>query len=168
MKEKYIEDLKEIRDIMNRSTRFVSLSGLSGISVGIVALIGAYLVHFRVIQHSDYLILNSVSVSAEHLTSLLIIAAGTMIMSIGLVIFLTKKEIRRQNQKIWDSSTRRILLNLAIPLFTGGILCLMLIAKGFVGIILPLTLIFYGLALVNVSKYTLDEMRSLGLLEIVG
>jgi len=38
MKEKYIDDIKEIKDIMNRSSRFISLSGLSGISAGIFAL----------------------------------------------------------------------------------------------------------------------------------
>jgi hypothetical protein len=37
--------------------------------------------------------------------------------------------------------------------------------QGFAGLLLPFTLVFYGLALVNVSKYTLHEMLSLGLIE---
>lgn len=39
--ENYIDDLKEIRSMMEKSSRFISLSGLSGVSAGIVALAGA-------------------------------------------------------------------------------------------------------------------------------
>ena len=72
-----------------------------------------------------------------------------------------------QKQTVWDVQTKRLLLHLLIPLVTGGILCLMLLMKGFIGITMPLMLIFYGLALVNGSKYTLDEIRTLGLIEII-
>jgi hypothetical protein len=91
----------------------------------------------------------------------------TLVLSIGIGIYFTTKETKKQNQKIWDHQTKRLLINLAIPLITGGILCLMLLLRGYVGIVAPLTLIFYGLALVNASKYTLSEIRSLGLAEIV-
>jgi hypothetical protein len=43
----------------------------------------------------------------------------------------------------------------------------MLLVNGYIGFVTPLTLIFYGLALVNASKYTLSEVRSLGIIEIV-
>jgi hypothetical protein len=95
------------------------------------------------------------------------IAGGTLVVALGTGIFFTTRKTIRQGHKIWDHQTKRILINLAIPLVTGGIFCLMLLAKGFVGMIAPLTLIFYGLALVNVSKYTVEEMRSLGILEII-
>jgi hypothetical protein len=96
-----------------------------------------------------------------------LIASATLILSIGAGIYFTTKETKRQNQKIWDHQTKRLLINLVIPLVTGGIVCLMLLLRGYVGIVAPLTLIFYGLALVNASKYTLNEIRSLGLAEII-
>lgn len=167
MKNKYKEDLKEIKDIMNRSSRFISLSGLSGISVGIIALIGAYLAYKFVFVGNDYLSFDSVSLTTEQFYNLLLIACGTIIVSIGLVIYLTTLETKKQKQKIWDQQTKRILLNLSIPLVVGGIISMMFLFRGYVGIILPMTLIFYGLALVNVSKYTLNEIRSLGLIEIL-
>lgn len=167
MKQKYIEDLKEIKDIMNRSSRFISLSGLSGISAGITALIGAYAAHKFVFSGGNYLTFESVSLSTEQFYTLLVIALGTIFVSISLVIFLTTQESKKHNQKIWDQQTRRILLNLSIPIITGGFVSMMFLYRGFVGIVLPMTLIFYGLALVNVSKYTLNEMRSLGLIEIL-
>ena len=87
--------------------------------------------------------------------------------SIGVGIFLSTRKAKKNNQKIWDLQTKRLLINLLIPLITGGIFCLILLFNGYVGIIAPLTLIFYGLALVNASKYTLKEVRSLGIAEII-
>ncbi len=167
MKEKYIEDLKEIKDIMNRSSRFISLSGFSGISAGISALLGAYMAYRTVYVYQDDLGYGSVILTNESLFQLLLIATGTLLLAIGTGIYFTTRETKKRNQRIWDHQTRRLLINLAIPLITGGILCLMLLLKGYLGVVAPLSLIFYGLALVNASKYTLNEIRSLGLIEII-
>jgi hypothetical protein len=167
MKKKYIEDLKEIKDIMNRSSRFISLSGISGVSTGIIAIAGTFLAYQNIFKGQDFLIYDSVAIRTEQLSHLLMIAAGTLILSAIAAVFFTTRKTRKQNQPLWDHQSKRLLLNLSIPLITGGVLCLMLLAKGFVGLLPPLTLIFYGLALVNGSKYTLHEIRTLGLIEIV-
>jgi len=164
---KYIEDIKEIKDIMNRSSRFISLSGLSGISAGIIALIGVYAAYQTVYINQDYFGYGKTIITTEILATLLLIAITTVVLSIVTVIYFTTKETKKRNQKIWDHQTKRLLINLLIPLITGGILCLMLLLKGYIGIVAPLTLIFYGLALVNASKYTLNEIRSLGVIQIV-
>ena len=166
MKEKYIDDLKEIRHIMNQSSRFVSLSGVSGVSVGLTALLGVYLTNLLVFTDYDHLSYSKVFLQDKHFTLLLLIAFGTIALGIGQVILFTTRKTRRLKMKIWDHQTRRILINLSIPLLTGGIVSLILLFEGFIGMVYPFTLIFYGLALVNVSKYTLNEIRSLGLLEI--
>jgi len=164
--QKYIEDLKDIKDIMNRSSRFISLSGLSGVFAGIFALIGAYAAYHMVYTNQDYLGYRKAIITTESLTILLIIALSTLILSIGTGIYFTTKEAQKRKQKLWDHQTKRLLINLAIPLITGGILCLILLSKGYIGFVAPFTLIFYGLALVNASKYTLSEVRSLGIVEI--
>jgi len=166
-KQKYIEDLKDIKQMMNRSSRFISLSGLSGISAGIFAIIGAYLAYQTIYANQNYLIYRQAILSFENLSTLLIIALSTLVLSIGSGIYFTTRKAKRNKQKLWDSQTKTLLINLLIPLATGGILCLTLLLKGFIGIIAPLTLIFYGLALVNASKYTLEEIRSLGIVEIL-
>ncbi|GAB4466080.1 MAG: hypothetical protein OHK0057_03790 [Thermoflexibacter sp.] len=166
-KEKYIEDLKEIKDIMYRSTRFISLSGLSGVSTGVVALIGVFLAYQIVFKGNDYLVHHAVGISNEHLSYLLLIATGTLVLSVWNAIFFTHRKTKKQNQSVWNTQTKQLLFNLLIPLITGGILCLLFLAKGFVGVLPPLTLLFYGLALVNGSKYTLPEIRNLGLIEIL-
>ena len=82
-------------------------------------------------------------------------------------IFFTTRKARRNQQAIWGALTRRLLLNLSIPLAVGGVFCLALFQQGIIGFIAPATLIFYGLALINASKYTLRDIRFLGLSEIV-
>lgn len=165
--EQYIEDLKDIRDIMNRSSRFISLSGWSGVSAGFFALCGAYAAYQTVYTNQDYLGFRSATITMESLLSLLGIAALTLGCSIGAGIFFTTREARKKGQSIWDHQSKRLLTALAIPLLTGAILCFILLSKGYIGIVAPLTLTFYGLALVNASKYTLTEIRSLGLIEII-
>lgn len=166
MKEKYIEDLKEIKEIMNRSTRFISLSGLSGVSTGIIALTGAFVAHQSFFKDQGYLVYNAVDISHDRMVHLLLIALGTLILSIGTAFYFTHRKTKMRNESILNQQTKELLINLLIPLTTGGLLCLILLFKGFVGLLPPLTLIFYGLALVNGSKYTLPEIRNLGLIEI--
>ena len=165
-KERYLNDLKEIKEMMSRSSRFISLSGLSGISVGLIALAGAWAAWQSVYQNLDLSGYGKAQLSSASLTQLLAIAGVTLLLSVALGIYFTTRETKKRNQKIWDHQTRRLLVNLAIPLLTGGILCLLLLLQGLAGLMPALTLIFYGLALVNVSKYTLTELRSLGVLEI--
>ncbi len=166
-KEKYIEDLKDIKDIMNRSSRFISLSGLSGVFAGSFAIIGAYAAYQTVYFNQDYLGYRKAIITTSSLTTLLVIASITAILSIGAGIYFTARESKKKNQKLWDHHTKILLINLAIPLFTGGALSIIFLLKGYIGVVAPLTLIFYGLALVNASKYTLTEIRSLGLIEIL-
>ena len=161
-----MEDLKDIRHIMNRSSRFISLSGLSGILVGCIAIIGAFVVHrlvFDQLSLDDY----KIALSSNDLSQLFIVAISTLLLSILSVVLLTTYETRKKGQKIWDFQSKRLLINLAIPLATGGIICLILLFDGFAGLMAPFTLIFYGLSLVNASKYTLDQIRSLGIIEIL-
>ncbi|MEQ8358841.1 MAG: hypothetical protein RH860_05085 [Cytophagales bacterium] len=165
--EKYKKDLEDIKEIMNRSSRFVSLSGMSGISAGVIALIGAYAAHKMVYSQQLGIKLLEGIIPIRNVESLVLIALVTLIAAISAAVFFTVRKTKSQNQKVWDYQTQRLIVNLFIPLLTGGILCLMLLFKGFLALLAPLTLIFYGLALVNASKFTLHEIRSLGLIQII-
>ena len=166
-KQKYIDDLKEIKDIMSRSSKFISLSGLSGVFAGIFALLGAFAAYQLVYLNHNYLGYNRVENLNGSLLELLAIAIATLVLSLGAGVLFTVRKAKKNNQKIWDKQTKRLLINLLIPLVTGGTLCLILLHNGYVGLIPPLTLIFYGLALVNASSYTLGEVRSLGIAQIL-
>ena len=167
-KEKYIKDLEDIREIMKQSSRFISLSGWSGISAGIIALFGAFAayrwVYSTVEFTEDY---RQLILSDENAVTLLLIALATLVLAAGTGIFFTTRETRKSEQKIWNFHTQRLLINLGIPLVAGGLVCLILLFRDNPGLVPPLTLVFYGLALINASKYTLPQIRSLGILEVI-
>jgi hypothetical protein len=166
-KQKYLDDIQEIKQMMERSSRFISLSGMSGILSGIFALGASLFAYITVYKNPENLEYFNGNLSLQSVFILLTIAVATLLLSIGAGIIFTVRKVHKDNRKLWDFQTKRLIINLLIPLSTGGILCLILLVKGFIGFVAPLTLIFYGLALVNASKYTLTEVRSLGLLEIL-
>ena len=166
-KEKYIQDLRQIKEIMDRSSKFISLSGLSGVASGITALAGAWYAYRNIYTESDFYGYQVVTISSESIASIIGLGVVILILAIGAGVFFTAKKAKKANQKVWNSQAKRLLINLSIPLVTGGLLSLIFLSRGFIGIIAPLTLIFYGLALVNASKYTHEEIRSLGIIEII-
>jgi len=165
-KQKYINDLSDIKTIMDRSSRFISLSGMAGVVAGLAALVGAYLAYQTVYSSQDYLNYRRADLTVTNLSYLIGIACGVLIISVLGGLYFTQRKAKKSNQKLWDSKSKRLIINLLIPLAAGGLVCIIRLDKGFIGIIAPLTLIFYGLGLVNASKYTLSEIRSLGLFEI--
>lgn len=166
MKEKYIEDLSDIKKIMDRSTRFLSLSGLAGISTGLSALVGSGVAYVVIFKGNDYLVPGAVEIAKTGKAHLLLIALGTLVLSIGSAMLFTVRNTKKRNQRAWNAQSKELLVNLLIPLVTGGVACLILLSRGFLGLLPPLTLIFYGLALVNGSRNTLPEIRNLGLIQI--
>ncbi len=165
-KQKYVEDIEAIKDIMDRSTKFLSLSGISGVMAGCFALIAAYLAYETIYSGQDYMEYRKAELSISALYQLLTIAISTIVLSVVVGLYFTTRKARQLGQSIYDKQARLLLINLAIPLVTGGVLCLMLLLKGAVALVAPLTLLFYGLALVNASKYTVQAMQTLGLIEI--
>jgi hypothetical protein len=165
--EKYIKDLKEIKEMMNRSGKFISLSGLSGISAGIIALVACYFAWDIIYSQLEYQNFNRQNISFEQVKLLFFLGMSTLVLAIGSGMFFTIQKARKKQQVIWDSQSKQLIINLLIPLVTGGTFCILLLFKGLIGLIAPLTLLFYGLALLNASKYTISEIRSLAIIEIV-
>lgn len=163
--EKLLTELKDIRNIMERSSRFLSLSGLSGILIGFYALIGAFITYRIVyIQFPSQYRQEYVS---DIVVSIFIIGASVLILSLFTIFLLTIKQARKEQKPIWGPGSKLLLWNLSIPLITGGILIAVLANRGYYGVISPCFLIFYGLALVNAAKYTRPEILGLGIIEII-
>src|SRR4030095_2495058 len=169
----HLNDLVTIRVLMERSTRFISLSGLSGVFAGIYALAGAYLVYSYLNEpgisefYGTLIYPLQIDGIIKHYTFFLIIAAGVLFLSMATGIFFTARKASRSDEKVWNPASRRMLINLLIPLATGGVFCIQLLNLGLHGLVGPAMLIFYGLALINGSKYTLEDIRYLGISEII-
>ncbi|MBN8642378.1 MAG: hypothetical protein J0L86_11260 [Flavobacteriales bacterium] len=164
MEEKdYLKDIQDIRSMMAQSSQFISLSGLSGILAGIYALIGAFIANFLIENDRSYYI----TYDSPTFQLLILIALGVLFLSVVTAYLLTVKKAKKLGEQVWNPTSRRLIVNFSIPLATGGIFTLLMLKNGYFLIIAPITLIFYGLACVNASKYTLRDVRYLGITQIV-
>jgi hypothetical protein len=161
------EDLASIHRLMDRSVKFVSLSGLAGLLAGAYALAGAAAAYYAVYYPAPLGEANFFPVEdASAAKNLVVIAAAVLIASLATGLWLSARKARKANVSVWGDPGRRLLVNLGIPLLAGGFFCLILLSQGQIDLAATSTLIFYGLALVNASPNLFDEVRYLGLSEI--
>jgi hypothetical protein len=163
-----LETLKDIRSIMERSARFVSLSGWSGIWAGVTALAGAAVARTII---GDYVMASGDLLPADIKDPVylkLFVLAGITFITAGIgAFFFTMRKVRRQGQTIWGGASKKLALSVMIPLIAGGLFCLAFIMSGDDAYVAPACLAFYGLALVNGGKYTLGEIKYLGYSELL-
>ncbi|MFY8110669.1 MAG: hypothetical protein ACOVKP_01555 [Flavobacterium sp.] len=168
MTEKHQEDLVHIRSMMERSSRFISLSGLSGVFAGLSALLGGvYVYQLFKANGIEYFEDNHQLYSASLITELILTAFVILFFALAFGIFFTVRKSKKLNLPIWTSATKNMLFNLAIPLIAGAIFCFALIYHQLFVLVAPSTLIFYGLALLNAEKYTYSDIKYLGFSEVI-
>jgi len=166
------EDLKAIREIMERSSRFLSLSGLSGIFAGLCALAGAAIAWFLIldfgqVEYNEF-IEDKAGIFNSDLWLYFVLDAIIILIFAALgVVYFSQRKARKSGLKFWTDSTRRLLIHLMIPLVSGGVFTLILLFNNYIDLIASAMLIFYGLSLVNAGKFTFGEIHYLGLTEIV-
>lgn len=164
-KPNYSHDLASIRQLMERSVKFISLSGLSGVMAGLYALIAAY-VAFGTIYEGDF------SHPKAHfdpatITKLFVIGAVTLILSMLTGWLLSYRKAKKLGLKMWTTTSQRLMVNMGVPLMAGGIFVLALMYHGWIGHAAPASLIFYGLALISASQNLFNEIRYLGYCQLL-
>ena len=167
---KPIKDLSEIRNMMEKASRFISLSGLSGIFAGFYAITGAAIAYWYfyiyIIENNESLIFSSLSLYDEIPVFIIFLSAIVFTLSVGSAAYFTTRNSKRKSLPLWDNTTKKLLINLFVPLFAAGAFILVLIFRGYYDMIVPTSLIFYGLALLNAGHFTYKDIRYLGFLEL--
>lgn len=166
----YIQDIAEMRAMMERSSKFLSLSGLAGVMAGIYALAGAFIAYqvfdFNPTGPFYYPGRPATGNVWNDLLPVIFLATSVLLLAIGTAYFLSSKKAVKRRETFWNATTRQLLFHMAVPLVAGGLLILLLIAQGITGFIAPFTLLFYGLSLCSASKFTYEEVKSLGLINV--
>jgi hypothetical protein len=157
-----LETLQDIRNMMERSSRFISLSGWSGIWAGGVALAGSWVAGNMLKQPP----LATDDAYIAYLSKFVILALMVFLVALAGAFYFTSRKAKAQGQTIWGSASRRVMTEIAIPLVVGAVFAFHFLFKGHAVYIAPVCLAFYGLALINSSKYTLSDIKYLGLLEV--
>jgi len=166
-----LDDIREIRRLMEQSSRFLSLSGLSGVVAGLIALLGAgaawwYLDEGNLSSAENFRMMNypeNVQVIRFLIYDALIVLALALLSG----YYFSKRKARRMGVKFWNSAARKMIINLFIPLVTGGLVIIVLILRSDLNYLAPFTLVFYGLGLVNSGKYSYTYINYLGISEII-
>ncbi|HPC99622.1 MAG TPA: hypothetical protein P5257_11615 [Bacteroidales bacterium] len=167
-----LDDIKTIKKIMEQSARFISLSGLSGISAGIIAIAGAVTARIIIngpVIHKWYYspALDFTEDNRRTIILLLINAAAVLALAVSSAVWFSWRKAGRSGNRIWTPVTGRLLLNLSVPLLAGALFILLTPGRLDGGMIAAATIIFYGLGLVNAAKFTLGEIFWLGIMEII-
>lgn len=170
-----LDTLKDIRNMMERSSRFISLSGWSGVAAGVCALVGAWFGHSVIERGSQShtslrkqydgeiaYVGQPIRIKDYMGSQLIQIAFFTFAAAVLLAFLFTYLRSKKNGTPLWGSASRRLSVSMGIPMFIGGLYLLKLMQAGAFGLIAPGCLFFYGLALVNASKYTLGEIKYLG------
>lgn len=164
-----LNQLREIKNLMELSTRFLSLSGLSGIAAGVFALAGGWFAQFYL---NTYFVNQAQQFGFQHAydtaTTVLVAAAlVVLLLAIGSGLFFSSKNSKKKNLPFWNNAAKRMLINLSIPLTTGALIAFYAIYAQAPQFIAAITLVFYGLALVNASHNTISDVKFLGIAEII-
>lgn len=163
----YAQDLAEIRSMMERSTKFISLSGWAGIMAGVYALAGAYIIYEVFNFNPNQLVYSAEAVSRAVVWKIIVLGVIMLLSALSTAIYLSWNKAAKNGEKAWSFSSRRLITHMAVPLLAGGALICILIAKNALGLIAPLSLVFYGISLYNGSKFTIDEVKYLGAFQIL-
>jgi hypothetical protein len=167
-----VEELKAIRQMMEESTKFLSLSGLSGIFPGMFAIAGAFIAWLTILDKgkiSYYEYLSSLSGKGSGIVhwQMLIIALLVLLLSLASAFYFSLRKAKQSGKSFWTPVSKRLLISLFIPLLAGGLFALILLTRDQFPLIIPVFLIFYGLALIGAGKFTYDEVFYLGIFEII-
>jgi hypothetical protein len=162
-----LEALRDIRKMMKDSSKFLSLSGLSGIIAGIYALAGAY-AGYLLIQNNpgNGSTESNRAVDSSLMLNIIIVCAAVLLLSLLTAYFLSARKAKKLNQSMFDHTSKKVFWNMSIPLAAGGVFCFSLLYNHLSFMVSPVMLLFYGMALLNSSKYTIPEIKYLGILEI--
>lgn len=154
-----IDDIRHIRSMMERSSKFLSLSGMSGVSAGTIALLGAIVAYF--------ILEGKLSITGSLLYDLILITAVVLVCSAWAGFYFSARKAHKHNSKFWMPVTWQILLDFSIPMIIGGLICFIFIFKHLSYLILPFMLIFYGISLIYASARTYRDIKILGVCEVI-
>lgn len=163
-----IKEIGQIRTLMERSSKFMSISGFSGILVGSYALLGALFGYITVYGfRSQFRYRDNYITDSGIIAKLILIAAVVLICSIVTGFLMAKHKAKKNKQSMWNITSKALLTSMLVPLLTGGALSVILMYKGEYGMIASTLLVFYGLSLCAASTFTFKEARWLGVLDIL-
>jgi hypothetical protein len=164
----YLTDITAIRSMMERSSKFLALSGQAAVMAGLYALAGS-LIAWKILKlHPESMVPNSgmSSPGSAEMGGLVMTALLMLLLAAGTAILLSLRNAQKRGEKLWSPVARRLLSGMALPLISGGLLMIIFWMNGLPAYSFALSLIFYGFSMCNASRFTFPELNFLGMMLI--
>ncbi|HWW50950.1 MAG TPA: hypothetical protein VN044_04375 [Verrucomicrobiae bacterium] len=140
------DNLRFIRETMERAGSFTAVSGWGGVAMGITA-IGAAVIASRQSSPLEWL--------------MTWISEATI--AIAIAGWTTVSKARDSGTSLFSGPGRRFVYSFAPPLFAGGLLTLLLVRLGFTGVISGVWLLLYGTGVVTGGAFSIRIVPLMGL-----
>ena len=145
MDDQAMENLRFIRETMERSTSFTAVPGKGGVAMGISALAAAAIAT-RTTTTEMWL-------ATWGLEALVALAIGAWAMSL---------KARAANLPLLSGAGRKFALNLSPPLFAGAFLTVALYRLGLVSLLPGVWLLLYGVGVVTAGAFSVRAVPAMG------
>ena len=152
----YLKDISNIKNLMEKSSSYLALSGLSSVYTGVYCIIGATYFYYYKIETNNY--------SPTTAITVFVIATA---LSLLTTIFFTQKRAKKIKEKAWSKTTLQLISTFSITFIIGSIFMLVLAFQEKYIEIIPLVPLVYGLSLIHASKHTKNILKPLGIIQIV-
>jgi len=148
------ENLRVIRETMERSTKHSSLSGLAGLLIGMWAMLGVFATG-RMVGTTQYQL-------GSHPLRLAAIWITVLVISALTDIVLNKRRAARVGKRIFSPLGARILQAIGPGFLVGGLLTAFLVANHLTASVFALWMLTYGLAICSVGLFSVKPVACLG------
>ena len=167
-----LNTLHEIKELMEKSSRFQSINGWSIIIIGLLASVVSAGACTLLLPHEGLSWMpegwNGLLINSPYRTLIAsACAVALLVVSFAVVCFGSYRLMKRQGDFVFGKTIRRPLFHFSVPMVVGGLLCVAMLLQGHYGLTSTFMLVFYGLALLNASHYTSRSIALLGYCELV-
>ncbi len=145
------ENLRVIRQLMERSTKYSTFSGFSGILAGAASITGCLVT--RSLSQTD---------PAAFRVAFLVTWSLVILFAIGADYLLTKRRAARVGKRVLSRLGKQMFLASAPGLGTGALLTLYFLRHNLLGDIYPVWMLCYGIAVCAVGLFSQREVSYLG------
>lgn len=147
------ENLRVIRDLMERSTKYSTFSGLSGVLAGTASITGCIVTHLLQRRFPD---------PASFRIPFLLTWSLVILCAIGGDFLLTKRRATRVGKRIVSRLGKQMVIASAPGLGTGALLTLYFLSHNLLADIFPMWMLAYGIAVCAVGLFSQREVSWLG------
>ncbi len=165
-KEKHLDDLAQIRSIMERSQKYLSLSPWAAVMAGVYALTGASIAYVLTPDLFNHFT-NAVVLTSGKLWVLFSLAMGILVLATLSTLALNSRQARKNGGQLWTKAARRLASNFVLPMLAGGLFIIALWLHTYYSLVPAAMLLFYGLSLINAGNFTFSDVRILGVFQTI-